>query len=160
MSILLVNACICSGVKLLVVKDYRGGRRQKEFNEMFSKYVKLDAEQLIGKIKRFVEEWAPEQLEVPECLEVEEDFMFKEMERDAKIFVTTKIPKTHLISGQSSWFRQCIGILHDFFIAKLTSDQKSIDKRVNAYNNEPARITVFVDGGGSEVNENWDEDLE
>lgn len=87
---------------------------------MFSKHVKLTTELLIGNIISGVEEWGPEQLEVPECVEGWEDLMFKEVERDATIIVTKKSPERRFKSVQSSWFRQCSGSGAKFYMAAIS----------------------------------------
>lgn len=68
-----VDELICIWVKLSIAKGLSWGWGsvvcQKYFNYMFLKYVKLATGQVIGKLRRFVEEWAPEKFEVQECVE-------------------------------------------------------------------------------------------
>lgn len=64
MGITRVYSCINRCLNLLIVKEYRGRGNRKEFIQIFLKYVKLATEQLVGKIKTFVEEWVPCELEV------------------------------------------------------------------------------------------------
>lgn len=164
MSIPRVDAWINSCVKLLMVKDYRGGGRQKEFNKMFSKYVKVATDQLIGKIRKFVEEWAPEELEVPECDVGEEEQSFREMEREATIVVTTSSPKKHFIAVKSKWFCQYIGvecgIIHDCYIAEISSDWKSVDKLGNPYLEGDIGSSILEYRGTIEDNESVQENID
>lgn len=59
MNIPQIDESISGCVKLRIVKDYCGGGCQNEFNERFSKYVKLMSEHKIGKIKRLVAKLVP-----------------------------------------------------------------------------------------------------
>ena len=124
-------------MKLLMVKEYHRGGRQREFNRMFLKYVKDATDQLIGKIRKYVGEWAPEELDVPDCDVGEEEQMFRGMERTATIIVTKSSPNKYFIAVKSKWFCLYIGvecgIIHDCYIAEISSDWKSVDKLGNPY---------------------------
>ena len=156
MSIARVDAWINSCVNLLILKEYRGGGRQKEFNRMFSMYLKVASEQLVGKIRKFVESWEPHELEVPECEVGEEEEHFRNMERDATVIVTTIAPRKHFIAVKSEWYCKYIGmecgIIHDCYIAEISSDWKSVEKLGNEYVEGPVRSTLFESEGSIESN--------
>lgn len=96
-------------------------------------------------------------MEVPGCVEGEEESIFKETKRNSKISVPTKSPRNRFISEQSSWFLLYIGmpcgIVHDRNMEKISSDWKSIDKIGKSYHEGRARSAVSQNGGGREVGE-------
>ena len=136
LSISRLDAWIATVVQLLVEKESRGGGRQKIYNDTFMNHYNASVQQFIGETRKFVQYWAPHELELPTAelptastVQMKEAFL--SMERDVTVIVHSRKYETTYISVKHSWFSQFItpllGEIHDCYIARIRNDWTSIE---------------------------------
>ena len=120
-----LDAWIATVVMLLTDEDLRGGGRQKIYNSKFHENYRNATFQLNRNICKYVKYWAPNELEVPECVRGEEVETILNMERDATVVVLSKKESVYYIAVHHEWFKKYIsahvGTIHDCYLAKFTT---------------------------------------
>ena len=135
LSIPRLDAWIATVVDLLAVQEKRGGGRQRDYNNLFQKHMVKATYQLVSRIFDYVEFWAEDEVSSDIIPEDDPKSFILTMERNATKVLFSPNDSTYYIAIQSKWFSEFIspnmGIVHDSYIAKISSDFKSITKLID-----------------------------
>lgn len=134
LSITRLDAWICTVVELLVDKTQRGGGRQRDFMHTFHANFIAATNQFISSIYKFVEYWAGDELHVDIDANLNSKDCIVNMEREATVILYSPKDDVYYIAVRSDWFTKYIspnmGIVHDCYIARISSDWSSIQPLV------------------------------
>ena len=128
-----LDAWIVTVIDLLDSSEGRCGKKQKLNCDMFGKSLVTATSQLIGAIGNFVQNWEPQELEVPDQCTTAEERKQKilVMEREATTVICSESPQEWYVAVKSSWFKKYVtdemGDVHDCYIARFSMDFSSID---------------------------------
>lgn len=106
--------------------DTVGGHRQKLYHETFKPYVADAYNQIIGKVGRFVQDWAPQDLDAS-IISVHGGLPSSSIVHSREATVEVFVPSVNrrFIAVSWNWFREFItvelGAVHDCYIAEYDS---------------------------------------
>ena len=130
LSITRLDAWIFTVVELLVENQQRGGARQRDFSRSFHNNFKEATYQFISSVFGYVNYWADDELKVGDVVDGDFKEAVTSLERVATVILYSPVDETHYIAVRSDWFRKYIspnfGIVHDCYIAKISSDWRNI----------------------------------
>lgn len=127
-----LDAWIATVVDNLQSSVKRGGKRQKMYVEAFGCNLSVSLHQIIGDVRRLVEEWEPQELTIPLS---DGDFLSRKqsvvsMAREATTLLQESPTTVMYVAVKSEWFSMyvtdCLGDVHDCYISSISSDFTTI----------------------------------
>ena len=125
-----LDAWINTVINRIGINEIRGGARQKEYGRKFLDFYKKATDQFLGEVVSYVKFWIPQEVEIPSCEPGLEQEAILSMEREGTIVLFSEREKKYFIALTSTWFSKyitnCLGKVHDCFIAEISEDWCSI----------------------------------
>lgn len=119
-----LDAWMVTVISLLKDTDNKGGARQKEYANVYTKHLRLATNQLLGEIRCFVNYWCPCELQIPTVTDNDSRSALLNMTRSATIIVQLPSTGEIYIALKASWFNEFIcsdiGHVHDCYLAKIS----------------------------------------
>lgn len=110
--------------------DKAGGHRQKLYHDTFATFLPKAFNQLIGCIRKFVEVWCPDELNVT-SLSISDGSSSTTHSRTATTEIYVPSLKRRLLAVSWKWFKEYIsaelGAIHDCYIAEFDDTTKQLN---------------------------------